>query len=63
MMVLKPSLVVPGDDGMQSEYLKLRIKKIKTMYLFNNYLEGAINIVSDSLTYVILIEGKFNENE
>ena len=27
-------LVVPGDDGMQSEYLKnLEQKKIKTMYL------------------------------
>ena len=45
-------LVVPGDDGMQSEYLKnLEQKKIKNnVFTFNNYLEGAINIVSkDSL--------------
>ena len=45
-------LVVPGDDGMQSEYLKnFEQKKIKNnVFTFNNYLEGAINIVSkDSL--------------
>ena len=42
-------LVVPGDDGMQSEYLKdLEQKRIKNnVFTFNNPLEGAINIFSE----------------
>ena len=42
-------LVVPGDDGMQSEYLKnFEQKRIKNnVFTFNNPLEGAINIVNE----------------
>ena len=45
-------LVVPGDDGMQSEYLKdLEQKRIKNnVFTFNNPLEGAINIFSEDST-------------
>ena len=47
-------LVVPGDDGMQSEYLKnFEQKRIKNnVFTFNNPLEGAINIVNEDSSLI-----------
>ncbi|MEE2931386.1 MAG: cytochrome c biogenesis protein CcsA [Bacteroidota bacterium] len=43
-------LVVPGDNGMQSEYLfeKQQREIVGHIFTFNNPLEKAINIISDS---------------
>ena len=48
-------LVVPGDDGMQSEYLKnFEQKKIKNnVFSFNNPLEGELKIMFCGNTYFL----------
>ena len=53
-------LIVPGDNGMQSEYLKdNEQKKIKNfIFTFNNPLSGAINISSNDST--LMCEAPFD---
>ena len=43
-------IVVPGDNGMQSEYLNDKEQRVikGEVFTFNNPLEGAINLSSDS---------------